>query len=64
MGQIMLNAAIGALEIDGFEGQASRHDDRVLESVGLGIEPQPFTQIGFPPPCNVSDDDVMGLAGR
>ena len=56
MGQITLNAAIGALEIEGFEERVSRHDDRVLESIGLRAEPQPFTQIGFPPPCNVVGD--------
>ena len=56
MGQITLNAAIGVFEIDGMEGQTPRLDDHVLESIGLRAEPQPFTQIGFPPPCNTADE--------
>jgi hypothetical protein len=61
MDQVTLSAAIGALEIDGFEGQVSHQDDRVLESIGLRTEPQPFTQVGFPPPCNVVDDSLVGV---
>ena len=56
MSQVTVNSAIGALEIDGFAEMTPRHDDRVLESIGLGIEPQPFTQVGFPPPCNLVGD--------
>jgi hypothetical protein len=64
MSQATVNSAIGALEIEGFEGKSPRPDDHVLEGIGLKSEPQPFTQIGFPPPCNVGDDDVTELAGR
>ena len=63
MDQLTVNAAIGALEIDGFKDAAPRHDDRMLESVGRShggsaAEPQPFTQIGFPPPCNVTESAI------
>ena len=61
MSQVTLNSAIGALEIDGFEATSPRHDDCALESIGLRIEPQPFTQIGFPPPCNVGNDSLDGV---
>ena len=69
MDRLTVNAAIGALEIDGFEAGTTRHDDRALERVGLsraglGAEPQPFTQIGFPPPCNVADDDAAEDCAR
>jgi hypothetical protein len=56
MRRIMSNAAIGALEIDGFEAKSPRYDDHVLESAGLRAEPRPFTYVGFPPPCNVADE--------
>ena len=54
----MLNDGLGAFEIDSFERPAPRHDDHVLESIGLRAEPQPFTQIGFPPPCNLGDEET------
>ena len=64
MDHLTLNTAIGALEIDGFAETTSQHDDSVLERAGrlnggLAAEPQPFAQIGFPPPCNMAR-----LAGR
>ena len=69
MNQLTVNAAIGALEIDDFKDAAPRHDDRALERAGLSragsaAEPQPFTQIGFPPPCNVADDDAVEDCAR
>ena len=68
MDQLKLNTTIGALEIGGFAEMTPRHDDSALERAGrlgggLGAEPQPFTQIGFPPPCNVIDDSPDS-AGR
>lgn len=63
MDQITLNAAIGALEVADVDARTPRHDDGALESMGRshggwGAEPQPFTQIGFPPPCNVGDEET------
>ncbi len=56
MSQVTVNHMIGALEIDGFEVTSQRCDDCALEQAGLRAEPQPFTQVGFPPPCNVVGD--------
>lgn len=63
MSQVTVNHVIGTLEIDGFEATSQRYDDCALEQAGLRAEPQPFTQVGFPPPCNVSNDSRDG-AGR